>query len=647
MSTMTTDDELRALLEQAAKQIKQESTAASKRALTPTVDWDGATIGNPTDMGVAAPIAQFAARIVETIEVRDDLNDPEDEKVELLHKLEVVTQSLEDNPNRTVHVIRGTVSDEDLGRPERWLKRFGAEVKSAGDNREGRFTDESIGRAVSAHARASRRRIQRALLRTGWVEIDGRWHYVSHHNAITALGNTDAATSRLNANRQVRFVAPEGDTARERAIAGFKYMTAALETPDQFNKGGSQNRTPGVATLGAVCWTLAGFLSEHGVLVYTDISAGKSTWLRPIVRSMMAGYAMLPSGSTGTLIGDAYRGLHQAPLIIDDVSREQSNKKEELSVEQGIDRLARVAYDGPEAAARGRMERSGIGGAYEQGVVDKAHPTFVMAGERIPQSGSLSGISRLFGAPFRGVNKGMAEDSGSILLLSDFWGYFIQEVAKRRDADLDGFVADWQLVVETRSAENAAKYGSRFGSENEVKRRSRLLAVIQAGYELAADILGIRDEAWLPSDLALLEEAAVEYTSDTKVRRDDGTENVLELLRSKVATDNRFATTGRQMHDVQNANILARFNTIKVDDGTLDVIHIVPSVAIQALGWESGAASGDRLEKALKALLVPGVPLKQRVASGAGSIRVHTIPLDAWGSPEDFADEYDESLGTF
>ncbi|MBN9209576.1 MAG: hypothetical protein J0H96_13085 [Microbacterium ginsengisoli] len=636
MTTM--EDELRTLLEKTAKEMKKESDAVAKRALTPVVDWEKAIIGTSSELGVT-PVAQFAARIVETIEVRDDLNDPEDEKVELLHQLEVVTQSVEDNPQRTVHVIRGTVNDDDLGKPERWLKRFGAEVKSAGDNREGRFTDEAIGRAISAHARKSRRRVQRALLRTGWVEIDGHWHYVSHHNAITATGNTDAATSRLNANRQLRFVAPEGDDARQRAIAGFKYVTAALETPDQFNKGGHKNRTPGVATVGAICWTLAGFLTEHGVLVYTDMSAGKSTWLRPLVRSMMSGYAMLPSGSTGTLIGDAYRSLHQAPLIIDDVSREQSNKKEELSVEQGIDRLARVAYDGPEAAARGRMERSGIGGTYEQGVVDKAHPTFVMAGERIPQSGSLSGISRLFGAPFRGVNKAMAEDRESIGHLADFWGYFIQEVARRRDEDLDGFVADWQLAVETRAADNAAKYGSRFGSENEVKRRSRLLAVIQTGYELAVDILGISGEQWLAGDLALLEEAAVEYTSDTKVRRDDGTENVLELLRSKVATDSRYTTTGPQLSEVQNASVLARFNTIKAEDGMLDVVHIVPSVAIQALGWEPGAAANERLEKALKSCFVSGAAAKQRVSSGTASIKVHTIPLALWGSEADFEEE--------
>lgn len=399
-----------------AEALQKQSQPVERKALAPVVDWRNARIGMQSDLGFTS-IASFAARIIETIELRDDLNGRRDtdegaaEVGALMHVLEVVTEPEVEGTTRKVHRISTFVADDDLGKPGNWLTRFGAEVKTAGDNREGRH-DEAIGRAISAYARESRKRVRVQHPNTGWVEVAGRWMYLSDGGAIDANGNRDDVAARLPNGRRVTIRAPHGDDAAERARAGFRWVMAMLETPDTKNLGGRENRTAGIAILAAMAWAMAGLPVSHGVLLYSTYGAGKSTLLRCISRSVLPDgeYSMAPSSSTGTVIADLYASLHQNALILDDFARSQSSKKEEENVEQGIDRLARIAYDGPTAAARARMEQT-PGGKWVTGAVDKSWCTFIMGGERIPQNGSVSGVSRLFGVPFQGVNLVLTKDA--------------------------------------------------------------------------------------------------------------------------------------------------------------------------------------------------------------------------------------------
>ncbi len=626
-----------------AEALQKQSQPVERKALAPIVDWKNARIGMQSALGELegfSSIASFAARIVETIELRDDLNgrrDTDDGEAEvgaLMHVLEVVTEPEVEGKTRKVHRISTFVADDDLGRPGTWLTRFGAEVKTAGDNREGRH-DEAIGRAISAYARESRKRIRVQHANTGWVCVQGRWMYLSDGGAIDADGNRDDVAARLPNGRRVTIRAPHGDNAAERARAGFEWVMAMLETPDSKNLGGRENRTAGIATLAAMAWAMAGLPVSHGVLLYSTYGAGKSTFLRCISRSLLpeGEYSMAPSSSTGTVIADLYAGLHQNALILDDFARSQSSKKEEENVEQGIDRLARIAYDGPTAAARARMEQT-PGGKWVTGAVDRSWPTFVMAGERIPQNGSVSGVSRLFGVPFQGVNLVLTKDAQSLADLRILWGAFLQEIAKRRDAG--NFDGQWLATRDVRAIENAAKHGHAFGDKAAVERRAGILAILQTGYALLMDALGMEAQ---DGDDELLVQAAIEYASDVAEKRTDGTENVLELLRAKVATDPHYTLRESEAVGTPQARILGRFGTVKTSDGPLDVVFIVPNVAIEALGWERDSAASEKLEQGIKGLLVPEAKPKQRVASGATPVRVFTLPLSAWGETEDTEEE--------
>lgn len=622
-----------------AEALQKQSQPVERKALAPVVDWKNARIGMQSELGFTS-IASFAARIVETIEMRDDLNgrrDTEDGEAEvgaLMHIIEVVTEPEVEGKTRKVHRISTFVADDDLGKPGNWLTRFGAEVKAAGDDREGRH-DEAIGRAISAHARKSRKRVRVQHPNTGWVEVAGRWMYLTDGNTIDADGDRNDVAARLPNGRRVSIRAPHGEDAAARARAGFEWVMAMLETPDSKNRGGRENRTAGIATLAAIAWAMAGLPVSHGVLLYSTYGAGKSTFLRCFTRSLLPApeYSMAPSSSTGTVIADLYAGLHQNVLILDDFARSQSSKKEEDNVEQGIDRLARIAYDGPTAAARARMEQL-PGGKYVTGSVDKSWPTFVMAGERIPQNGSVSGVSRLFGVPFQGVNLVLTKDAQGLADLRVLWGMFLQEVAKRRDAG--NFDGQWLTARDERAIENAARYRHAFGDKDGVARRAGILAILQTGYELLMDMLGLDLQE---GDHELLAQAAVEYASDISDKRADGTENVLEALRAKVATDPRFTLGSEAELFNVNTRSLGRIGAAKLDDGTeVEAVFIVPSVAIEVLGWDATPASNEKLEQGLRGLLIPGAKPKQRIG-GKYPIRVLTIPLSAWGELEDLNEE--------
>lgn len=626
------EDAMKSLLE-AAQKLAQP---AERKALAPVVDWKNARIGMQSELGFSV-IAQFAARIVETIEMRDDLNGRRDtsgdaEVGALMHVLEVVTTPEVEGKTRKVHRISTFVADDDLGKPGNWLTRFGAVVKAAGDDREGRH-DEAIGRAISAYARESRKRVRVVHPNTGWVQVDRKWMFLTDGNAISADGNSDGYSARLPNGRRATVHAPDGDDAAERARQGFQWVMEMLETPDTKNLGGRENRTAGIAVLAAAVWAMAGLPVSHGVLLYSTFGSGKSTFLRCIARSVLplGQYTMAPSGSTGTVVSDLYAGLHQFILILDDFVRSQSSRREEENVEQGVDRLARIAYDGPEAAARARMEQT-PGGKWVTGSVDKSWPTFVMAGEKIPQNGSVSGVSRLFGVPFHGVNLALTKDTEGLENLRSMWGIFIQEIAKRRDADASGFEQRLMTARDERAIENAAKYGHSFGDKDGIARRAGILAILQTGYELLMDVLGLDVQE---GDHELLAQAAVEYASDISDKRADGTENVLEALRAKVATDPRFTLGNEAELFNVNTRSLGRIGTVKQEDGSvIDAVFIVPSVAIEILGWDATPASNEKLEQGLKSLLVPGAKRKQRLGGPYG-IRVHTIPLSAWGETED------------
>jgi len=624
-----------------ADALQKQSQPVERKALAPIVDWRNARIGMQSELGFTA-IASFAARIVETIELRDDLNgrrDTDDGEAEvgaLMHVLEVVTEPEAEGKTRKVHRISTFVADEDLGKPGNWLTRFGAEVKTAGDNREGRH-DEAIGRAISAHARESRKRVRVQHPNTGWVEVAGRWMYLSDGGAIDAEGNRDDVAARLPNGRRITIRAPHGDDAAERARAGFEWLMKMLETPDSKNLGGRENRTAGIAVLAAMAWAMAGLPVSHGVLLYSTYGSGKSTFLRCIARSVLphGEYSMAGSSSTGTVIGDLYTGLHQNALILDDFARSQSSKKEEENVEQGIDRLARIAYDGPTAAARARMEQT-PGGKWGTGAVDKSWCTFIMGGERIPQNGSVSGVSRLFGVPFQGVNLVLTQDAEGLAGLRALWGAFLQEIAKRRDAG--DFDSQWLTARDERAIENAERYGHAFGPKEGVARRAGILAILQTGYALLMDALGTEPQ---DGDDELLAQAAIEYAADVAEKRADGGENVLEALRAKVATDPRFTLGNEAELFNVNTRSLGRIGAVKLEDGAeVEAAFIVPSVAIEVLGWDATPASNEKLEQGLKGLLIPGAKPKQRIG-GKYPIRVLTIPLSAWGETED-ADEAPE-----
>lgn len=624
-----------------AEALQKQSQPVERKALAPVVDWRNARIGMQSELGFTA-IASFAARIVETIELRDDLNGRRDtdsgdaEVGALMHVLEVVTEPEVEGETRKVHRISTFVADDDLGKPGNWLTRFGAEVKAAGDDREGRH-DEAIGRAISAYARESRERVRVQHPNTGWVEVAGRWMYLTDGGAIDADGNRDDIAARLPNGRRITIRASHGDDAAERARAGFEWVMEMLETPDSKNLGGRENRTAGIATLAAMAWAMAGLPVSHGVLLYSTYGAGKSTFLRCISRSVLPDgeYSMAPSSSTGTVIADLYAGLHQNALILDDFARSQSSKKEEESVEQGIDRLARIAYDGPTAAARARMEQT-PGGKWVTGAVDKSWPTFVMAGERIPQNGSVSGVSRLFGVPFQGVNLVLTKNVQGLADLRILWGAFLQEIAKRRDAG--SFDAQWLSARDERAIENAAQYGHAFGDKAAIERRAGILAILQTGYALLMDALGMEAQE---GDDELLVQAAIEYASDVAEKRTDGVENVLETLRAKIATDPRFTLGIEAEAFGTSTRSLGRFGEVATATGPVAAVFLVPSVAIEVLGWEPGPTASEKLEQGLKGLLIPEAKPKQRISKGTSPVKVLTIPASAWGETED-ADEAPE-----
>lgn len=632
---------------ESSKNVAPQS-AGDRESLTLDVDWDRAAIGRiiPIYMKEKVvqwdfdPVAGFAARIVEVMEVRDDLNDPEMKRMLISYVIEVVIDALTEQQKldrtaaeiagetwtdpRRIYRIPGHIYDSELADLDGWLRRGGAAVKVAGANRAGgRNTDQDIAKAIEAASAKTSRRTQQAVKRTGWVKAeDGRWTYVSEGNGINAAGNTDLVIGSLE--RSVTFRAPKGDDALDRARRGFLGYLRAFETPDAKNPGGVQNRATPIGLFGGICVSMAGLPVKHGQYIHAAKGSGKSSALEPFAASFDdegSGAVFVASNATGTVLGDGYKRMHQAVRMVDDVIRDRASKSKDEAAEDGIDQIARICFDGPVKAARPRMKQ-GPGGEWVEGEVERSWPTQVVIGERLPQRGSTSGVARLFGSRFLGVNFALINDERLVDDLRAFWGLFLMKVAALRDEDLKAFLSKWKTWRAERAAEAAERLGSALGSTDEIVRRSGLLATFQAGYLLALQVLGLEGEPWVEQDMKVLERSIIEWAADSTEQHDAGTENVLNGLRTAVATSARFVLN----KEPGNGQVL--LGGIGEKDGE-KVIYIVPKVALEALGWE--ASQTDRLKRSLAPHLVTEAQTTQRLYKGAQPVKAYAVKADAWG----------------
>lgn len=360
------------------------------------VDWEAGVIYEPdtvmTDRGVTARmpsdevLARFAARIVRTIAITDDLNSAEP-VVE--HDLEVRLEGHE----RTYLVPN--VPDAGLREIRSWLNRVadGQGALAIYDN-----TDNGA-RKIENTIRAYETDLLqpvRSYRRTGWVkDPDGVWRYLTPTGAIGPDGVAEDIFSRLDIARyqdEIRIPDPDehDDAMHAESVREYIQMGQRLVDP-----------LPWYATAGAMAYASTGAPPRAGLILAGGHGSGKTVITQTAATAYgpafyaEGGVLMGSMNGTANAVGSIGQGLHHMLVIVDDVRRRQSPRAQEAQ-DIGVEDLIRRTYEGGSAGrARMRIDRQRNGRIVTDSP-DASSPMIMFTAEYIPSAEAVgSSVERL------------------------------------------------------------------------------------------------------------------------------------------------------------------------------------------------------------------------------------------------------------
>ena len=598
------------------------------------VDWATASIIGSNRDGLPIRTASFAARIIRTHTITDDLNDPTGAEIENVHDIEVIFE-----PDGEIYTIVG-VTDEDLENPRKWLRRAPDALGTRIDRRSGRDVDGEIGQAIRSYEKDNAE-VKRGLRRTGPATVDGIPGFVHAGGFITADGNTELTRAILRGRfAHISYPDPAALTPTERrdATKASLGLMACLVDPTSF-----------MLVMGHMAHGVTGAKIETVAAIIGPPSTGKTNEARGIASHLSPafgprGSSMVSGQGTPGIIATAGQRLHHTPIILDDALRGRNDAKAQGLIEDAVDTFIRRTYGGG-LEGRDRLDRDAKG-AYEAHESDASNPVGVIVGEVLPNNPStVSGLERLFPAHvaranlFRGdkeiLRYGEIAESGGP---NASWGMYLQWLARHaRDDGLAAWITQIEAEVEKVKGELAT-------SHPVLNDRSRRVAAgpivgwnlyMRFIHDATPGVLSAsrRDEL-IAQGRKLLAAAMVKHTSISLGSDQRPEARMLNDLRAIIGSSSQWLILepgGVLDKDRTQQRAVGDIVRVQHDGKSIEVVAITPSVAAEALGFKR--SEGDVITRTLGPIAVKDSSGKTtRVIK---SVRRICIPLDIWNGDTD------------
>ncbi len=589
-----------------------------------------------------------AVVITHTTAIHDDLNDVAAERVQITHTVQVIVGA-EDEADRREWTLTA-VPDALLDQPRKLLNRIpGGQGTALAANPDIFGVAGMIGAAIRAHA-VEDRQFTQAVKRLGWVvDRDGVAVYAHAGGAIGPNGHTSTVEARLGPDLQsVSFPDPASISdaqLREDFTAMVKLFRAF---PDP---------TFAAVGLGQVFGALAGATPRGTIGLIGPKGSGKSEAAKILMSFLSPAFAtQLPFSinSTPGAVGDAGRGAHHAPYVLDDY-HELASPAKNLALHDGLDQAIRVGYG---ELRRARLHRNPETGEYEQAPVDHSQPHFIYTGEHSLSAGT-SAVERTLNLhfhPTQALTPAVMQMVPSVTetgALQRVAARFIQWVAKERAGartgpffpasanplpaplpydvvSLPDFITKLGGVVSPRTMEIAARLV--LGLE--------LLWWWPVGDPALASLPPeVKDVLVGGPAVAKIAKLAIAHTA-RYLTTGSSTDDALDLLRVMVETRQAkicVTASGKDLSEFQGDERLlevARFASVRGEGQEVRVVAIITDVAARALnqfdparGW-----TAEKLRTALAPIALPdadGRP-ERRLKLRASNHRMLCVPMPLW-----------------
>lgn len=386
------------------RQAPARKKTSSRPDKSPVVDWGAGTIRCAPvalDGGVTTPgtqLADFAARIVASRQVVDDLNANPDRggTLGVEHDLQVAWGQ-SGGEDREEFTIRG-VPDGQLRSPETWLARI---PRALGTHRV--YDNTTAGERLIAQAvrGADRENVKTttALVRTGlWTGESGEL-YVHAAGAIGANGETGEALAVLDDPYWlIRYPDPAAFTpeqVRDDVCAALEPVNATRGDPDE--RGLLVDPTSWFLFEGAHLYTLTGAPTKTVVGLAGLAGSGKTTIVGvSLSRSnpALVERALVSAHGTGTSLREVGVGLHQAFLVVDDLLKDGESAEVRAAQIAELNVLGRRGYGGgSQGRDRMRVNRTGVGRSVQREGADASWPGLAIVCEVAPRGFELRSLA--------------------------------------------------------------------------------------------------------------------------------------------------------------------------------------------------------------------------------------------------------------
>lgn len=368
-----------------------------RKAPVPRVDWTNGVIYEPDVIHESGGIevvtqseevvAEFAARIVRTVQVKDDLKKGD---VDLEHDLEV---RIEGDP--LIYEVL-SVPDSMLRDVPYWRNQAGLGQASRKFYDNSDFGARAIEKAVRKFDEDDAVFVQ-AYKRMGWVECpDGVWRYITPSGAIGPGGVFDRVTARLDNSvyaDNIRIPDPSEHSDEEHRAAVREWIEIGTKR--------LHNPLVWYAVVGGMHYASTGSAPRAGLIVVGKHGSGKTVVTQTAASAYgpnfhaEGGVLMGSMNGTANAVGDAGSGLHHMLVIVDDVRRRQSPRRQDEQ-DAGVESLIRKSYDGGSAGrARQRVDRT-RGGRIVTDQPDASCPMVGFTAEYTPSAEAVgSSVERL------------------------------------------------------------------------------------------------------------------------------------------------------------------------------------------------------------------------------------------------------------
>ena len=610
------------------------------------VDWERAEIAMPAAMPGDSPqrLAAFAARIVHSTSIEDDLNDPKNREKSIVHDLEVRL-----DPDGEVYPV-AEVQNRMLKDVTTWLERLpgtrGTEVDMASDDASMRKVADAI------RATQGDRKSVRALRRTGPIVLDdGVRGYLHAGGVLTPEGNrTDARAELEEPLDNISYPDPKAASTK----AHKKAARAVLDSFEQFH-----DRTSPTLGMAQLAWTASGARIRSAVIIFGDSGAGKTCeakWLSSFQSPWFVNEQMMSGEDSKGALGAAGEGLHHATIVIDDVQRGRNSESAEADAEDGVDRILRRSFDGG-SAGRGRQRKDAVReGNYVKRRANRTDIGAIVMGEHAPANpGTESGIARAISTNVT-VGSLLASSDSELCLLAvassgkpqlAMAGLIVWMLGKGLEGikDFEARALDYQKALKNQHSELKNRTAGIAG---------RLIVGWELWMEYLAEVLEEDLTAFTTDGTQLIEKAAVFHATQVLGQGQLAYLVILDRIQQVLAGESSqwfiggtaAPTTKPDRPDLRRK--LGVWTSTKTADGNIvEVVALLPDIVCKALPT---AAVRDRLDGAkLQKLLAP---IAVRSADGRStrsvrvegkSVRAICIPLDIWNGDSEKTSQSDGS----